>query len=199
MYVLSLFTDWIGLLCGCLPTETDLPTNATLIITSTVPAYYVQSVADELVSRSRGDVLLVDSPVSGGTFRAADGTLSLMSGGSEEAISSALPILQELSDEKKLYLVPGGVGAGSNMKMLHQVLAAIHILAASEVMGFAARLGLNARETEERLRGGKGWTWMLENRFPRMVEEDWNPGASALTIILKDAVRPSPWIWIARY
>jgi len=111
-----------------------------------------------------------------------------MSGGSPEAIDSAREILQELSDEKKLYLVPGGIGAGSNMKMLHQVLAAIHILAASEVMGFAARLGLNARETEERLRGGKGWTWMLENRFPRMVEEDWNPGASALTIILKDAV-----------
>lgn len=153
-----------------------------------MPAYYVQSVANELIARNRSDILLVDSPVSGGTFRAASGTLSLMSGGSPGAIDSAREILQDLSDENKLYLVPGGIGAGSNMKMLHQVLAAIHILAASELMGFAANLGLNARETEEKLRGGKGWTWMLENRFGRMVAEDWNPGASALTIILKDAV-----------
>ena len=120
-----------------------------------------------------------------------------MAGGSDEALNSARELLQTLSDKDKLYLVPGGVGAGSNMKMLHQVLAAIHILAASEGMGFAARLGLNARDTAARILDGKSgsWTWMLENRFPRMVEEDWNPGASALTIILKDVVRffsPAP-------
>lgn len=174
------FTDWTP----------DLPQNATLILCSTVPASYAQSIADTLMARNRSDILFVDSPVSGGTQRAAGGTLSLMAGGSDEALNSARNILQTLSDKDKLYLVAGGVGAGSNMKMLHQVLASIHILAASEVMGFAAGLGLEARDTAAKLLDKKSgtWTWMLENRFPRMVDEDWNPGASALTIILKDAV-----------
>lgn len=147
--------------------------------------------ANTLVARNRADILLVDSPVSGGTIRAADGTLSLMAGGSDEALNSARGLLQTLSAKDRLYLVPGGVGAGSNLKMLHQVLAAIHILAASEGMGFAAALGLDARDTAAKVLDEKSgsWTWMLENRFPRMVEEDWNPGASALTIILKDVVR----------
>lgn len=111
-----------------------------------------------------------------------------MAGGSDEALGVAHDLLQTLSDTERLYVVPGGVGAGSNLKMLHQVLAGIHILGASEAMGFAAHLGLGARETASKVLESNGWTWMLENRFPRMVEEDWNPGASALTIILKDVV-----------
>ncbi|KAL4913307.1 NAD binding domain of 6-phosphogluconate dehydrogenase-domain-containing protein [Aspergillus aurantiobrunneus] len=164
-----------------------LPRNAVLMLCSTVSAIYAQSVATELQDRGRDDILFVDSPVSGGAKRAADGTLSIMAGASDAALQAARDILQEMSDEKKLYLVPGGVGAGSNMKMVHQVLAAIHILGASEAMGFAAQLGLDARATADKIKSSDAWTWMHENRFPRMVEEDWNPGASALTIILKDA------------
>lgn len=159
------------------------------MLCSTVSAMYAQSVAAELQKRGRDDILFIDSPVSGGAKRAADGTLSIMAGASDEALQAGRDILQEMSDENKLYLVPGGIGAGSNMKMVHQVLAAIHILGASEAMGFAAQLGLDARATAQKIQTSDAWTWMHENRFPRMVEEDWNPGASALTIILKDAVR----------
>ncbi|EAU31852.1 conserved hypothetical protein [Aspergillus terreus NIH2624] len=164
-----------------------LPPNATLLLCSTVAASYAQSVAAELRARNRGDIRFVDCPVSGGAKRAADGTLSIMAGAPEEALQSGRALLQEMSAPGKLYLVPGGIGAGSNMKMVHQVLAAIHILGASEAMGLAASLGLEARPMAEKIIGSDAWTWMHENRFPRMVEEDWNPGASAVTIILKDA------------
>lgn len=167
-----------------------LPKNATLLLCSTVAASYAQAVASELQAKGRSDIKLIDCPVSGGAKRAADGTLSIMAGGSEEALGSGKFLLQAMSDSNKLYLVPGGIGAGSNMKMVHQVLAGIHILGASEVMGFAARLGLNAHQTTEKLQASEAWTWMHENRLPRMLAEDWNPGASALTIILKDVVCP---------
>ncbi|PLB49092.1 putative dehydrogenase [Aspergillus steynii IBT 23096] len=163
-----------------------LPQNATLLLCSTVAASYAQSVAAELQTRGRSDIHFIDCPVSGGAKRAADGTLSIMAGGSDEALQSGRDLLQTLSAESKLYLVPGGVGAGSNMKMVHQILAAIHILGASEAQGLAAHLGLEARDTASRIMSSEAWTWMHENRFPRMVDEDWNPGASALTIILKD-------------
>ncbi|KAJ5656110.1 hypothetical protein N7507_008060 [Penicillium longicatenatum] len=139
-----------------------LPQNATLILCSTVSASY------------------------GGALRAANGTLSIMAGGPDEALESGRFLLEAMSDTSKLYLVPGGIGAGSNMKMVHQVLAGIHILGASEAMGFAAQLGLHADTTAEAIKESSAWTWMHENRLQRMLEEDWNPGASALTIILKD-------------
>lgn len=144
--------------------------------------------AAELKANGRDDILFIDCPVSGGAKRAADGTLSIMAGGSEQALQSGRFLLEAMSDSNKLYLVPGGVGAGSNMKMVHQVLAAIHILGASEIMGFAARLGLDAKQAAEAIKTSDAWTWMHENRLQRMLEEDWHPGASALTIILKDVV-----------
>ncbi|KAJ5370566.1 uncharacterized protein N7496_006658 [Penicillium cataractarum] len=163
-----------------------LPQNATLILCSTVPASYAQSVAAELQSRGRGDIQFIDAPVSGGAKRAADGTLSIMAGASDAALEKGKFLLETMSDAKKLYLVPGGIGAGSNMKMVHQVLAGIHILGASEAMGFAAQLGLDATKTADAIKSSDSWTWMHENRLQRMLEEDWHPGASALTIILKD-------------
>jgi 3-hydroxyisobutyrate dehydrogenase len=111
-----------------------------------------------------------------------------MAGASDAALESGRFLLQAMSDSNKLYLVPGGIGAGSNMKMVHQVLAGIHILGASEAMGFAAQLGLDATKTADAIKSSDSWTWMHENRLQRMLEEDWHPGASALTIILKDVV-----------
>lgn len=165
-----------------------LPHGATFILCSTVPSTYAQSVEKELKARGREDIYFIDSPVSGGAKRAADGTLSIMAGASDAALEKGRFLLQEMADTSKLYLVPGGIGAGSNMKMVHQVLAGIHILGASEAMGLAARLGLDARTTADAIVKSDAWTWMHENRLPRMLEEDWNPGASALTIILKDVV-----------
>ena len=72
--------------------------------------------------------------------------------------------------------------------MVHQVLAAIQILAVSEGYGFGARLGLNGQDVFEAVVGSEAWSWMFENRSQRTLKEDYFPGASAVTIILKDTV-----------
>ena len=167
----------------------SLPQGATLLLCSTVPSAYAQSVEKELQEKGRGDIFFIDAPVSGGTFRAADGTLSIMVGASDAALSKGTWLLEKLSAPTKLFIVAGGIGAGSNMKMVHQVLAAIQILAVSEAFGFAARLGLNGRDVREYIVGSRAWSWMFENRSVRTLEEDYFPGASAIGIILKDTVR----------
>ncbi|KAK7754788.1 hypothetical protein SLS62_003102 [Diatrype stigma] len=176
------------LLDGQDPALPALPKGATLLLCSTVPCAYVQSLAKQLVERGRGDILLIDAPVSGGATRAAEGTLSIMAGAPDAAIEKGQFLLRELSDEQKLYIVQGGIGAGSNMKMVHQVLAANQILGASEAMGFAARLGLDLPAASQAVLKSDGWAWMLEHRLPRMLTApEFKPIASALTIILKDA------------
>lgn len=163
-----------------------LPKGATLLLCSTVPSAYAKSVEKELVDIGRGDIYFIDAPVSGGAGRAADGTLSIMAGASDAAVEKGKWLLQEMSAPSKLFIVNGGIGAGSNMKMVHQVLAAIQILALSEAYGFAARMGLNGKDVSDAVLGSKGWSWMFENRTQRTLKEDYFPGASAVTIILKD-------------
>ena len=134
------------------------------------------------------DVYFVDCPVSGGAKRAADGTLTIMAGASAASLEKSMPLLQDMAGPDKLFIC-GGIGAGSNMKMAHQVLAGIQILAASEAVGFSSKLGANANIVHDAVLASDGWSWMFENRVPRMLAEDYFPGASALAIILKDVVR----------
>lgn len=163
-----------------------LPKGATLLLCSTVPSAYAKSVEKELVDIGRDDILFIDAPVSGGAGRAADGTLSIMAGASSVAFEKGQWLLEEMSAPSKLFIVDGGIGAGSNMKMVHQVLAAVQILSLSEAYGFAARLGLNGKDVYDKVLGSTGWSWMFENRSQRTLKEDYFPGASAVTIILKD-------------
>ncbi|KAJ4248804.1 hypothetical protein NW762_012642 [Fusarium torreyae] len=167
------------------PAVPTLPKKATLLLCSTVPCGYVQGLSKELADRGRGDIGLIDCPVSGGAIRAADGTLSIMAGASTESLTNGQGVLQAMSDPTKLYIVKGGLGAGSNMKMCHQVLASNQILAASEAMGFASHLGLDLGETGDYVINSDAWSWMFQNRLPRILDPS-QPLASAVTIILKD-------------
>ncbi|KAI0894311.1 oxidoreductase [Annulohypoxylon nitens] len=170
---------------GDKPAIDAMPKGAALLLCSTVPCGYAQGLEKSLADRGRGDIALLDCPVSGGAGRAAAGTLSIMVGGSESALQKGQHVLETMSDSNKLYIVKGGVSAGSNMKMCHQVLAAIQILSTSEAMGFASHLGLDLSETGAAVVASPGWSWMFENRLPRLLDPSL-PLASAVTIILKD-------------
>lgn len=158
-------------------------------MSSTGPPEHSPNVRALLDERGRTDVELVDAPVSGGTIRAANGTLTILASGPESSLSAARPILDAMAG-KNLYIIPGGLGAGTNVKMVHQVLAGIHITMTSEAMGFAAALGLNTKDAFAALKESEGSSWMFENRVPHMLVQD--PTIySALNIIVKDIVSVS--------
>jgi len=162
-----------------------LPNDAVLLLCSTVPPAYLKEVQAYLVECGRSDICLVDCPVSGGSVRAAQGTLSIFSSGTPDSLERGHRILSDLSDPAKLYLIPGGIGMGSNVKAAHQVCAGIHIAVSSEAMGLAAKAGLNTREVFEFIKGAGGNSWMFSNRVPHMLDND-QVGYSAIDIILKD-------------
>lgn len=159
-----------------------------MLICSTVPPTYHEALADRISQKGRGDVLVVDSPVSGGTKRAADGTLTIFASGTSVALQRADRLLHDMAE--KLYVIPGGPGAGSKVKMVNQLLVGTHIAAASEAMGLAAKAGLNTREVYNIITNAAGNSWAFENRVPHMLDGDWTP-LSALNIFVKDMVRYS--------
>jgi 3-hydroxyisobutyrate dehydrogenase len=163
-----------------------LAKGATVILCSTGPPEYTPAVRKLLNEKGRSDVFLLDAPVSGGTIRAANGTLTILAAGEESAVGKAKEVL-ELMAGSNLFVIPGGLGAGTKVKMVHQVLAGIHICMTSEAMGFAAAMGVNTKKAFEVLKSGEGTSWMFENRLPHMLVED-KTVYSALTIIVKDIV-----------
>ena len=176
-----------------------LKRGAMVVVCSTVAPAFIGEVSVRLKGMGRGDVGLVDCPVSGGAARAAEGTLSLFFSSSSSSSSSSSDnddekvlsaprvqsILACLSDDNKLYHVPGGLGAGSKAKLIHQVFAGVHIAVASEVMGLAAVAGLDTQNFFEEVMRGEGASFIFGHRVPHMLD----PGLgrySAVTIIAKD-------------
>jgi 3-hydroxyisobutyrate dehydrogenase len=176
----ALFDEGTGAVWG-------LGWGTVLVLSSTGPPEYSAEVKGLLEGRyARGDVVVVDAPVSGGTGRAAAGTLTVLAAGTDRAVEAARPVLDAMAGDM-LWVIPGGLGAGTKVKMVHQVLAGIHIAMTAEAMGFAAALGLNTRQAFELLKESEAGSWMFENRVPHMLERD--PTVySALNIIVKDIV-----------
>ncbi|KAF4556400.1 Hypothetical protein D9617_1g082770 [Elsinoe fawcettii] len=169
---------------GSSPAIEGIAQNATLILCSTCPPSYPAQLKKLLEEKGRDDVRLLDCPVSGGTIRAAAGTLSIFASGPEGALKEADQVLRDMS--ANLYPVVGGISGGQKVKCIHQLLAATNIISASEAMGLAAAAGLGTREVFEYVKGSDGTSFMFENRAPHMLDDDWTV-LSALGIIWKDA------------
>ncbi|KAG4400652.1 hypothetical protein GLYMA_07G103000v4 [Glycine max] len=159
-----------------------LPPGATIILSSTVSPAYVSQLEHRLHNEGK-NLKLVDAPVSGGVVRASMGTLTIMASGTDDALKSAGLVLAALSE--KLYIIKGGCGAGSGVKMINQLLAGVQIASAAEAIAFAARLGLNTRLLFDFIATSGGTSWMFENRGQHMIDNDYTP-CSALDIFVKD-------------
>ncbi|KAL2817534.1 NAD-binding of NADP-dependent 3-hydroxyisobutyrate dehydrogenase-domain-containing protein [Aspergillus granulosus] len=160
-----------------------LPRDATVVLCSTVPPTYYDTLPSRIADIGRPDVAVVDAPVSGGTLRAANGTLTIFAAGSPDALSRATSLLHDMSE--RLYIISGGLGAGSKVKMINQLLVGTHIAAASEAIAFATKAGLDTTEVFDIIQHTSGSSWAWDNRVPHMLEEDWTP-LSALNIFVKD-------------
>lgn len=166
-----------------------LKQNATIIMTSTVAPAYITELTNLFAKNGRSDIQLIDSPVSGGSSRAADGTLSIFASANSPFSSSARGILQTMSAPNKLYEL-GELGNGSKAKLVHQVFAGVNIAATSEILGLAAVAGWDTRVVYEALMDGEGGSWMFGHRGGYMLDNKEGERArySAITIIAKDVV-----------
>src|SRR5437588_4037556 len=125
----------------------------------------------------------LDAPISGGAQRAAQGELTILASGSAEAFAMARPALDAMA--AKIYELGNEAGQGAAFKMINQLLAGIHIAAASEAIAFAARQGLDIRKVYEVITASAGNSWMFENRMPHVRDGDYTP-RSAGDIVVKD-------------
>ena len=174
-----------------------LSKNITVIIHATIPPTEPSKVRERLSTEfNRPDVKLLDAPVSGGVARSINGTLTIMVSSDDmknlQERNAKVTLENITSKGKTMFVIPGGLGAGQSAKALNQVQAGVHIPSCSEIMGLAAVNGLDTQKFYDTLisRDSKGkmpvgWSWMFENRGPRMLSAK-PPLASMTLIINKD-------------
>jgi len=91
------------------------------------------------LSRKAGASFL-DSPVSGSTPAAEDGTLTLFCGGDEELFQAAQPIFSSIASQN-FYL--GGSGSGTAMKLVANTLLGVGMQAIAESVALGQKEGLD--------------------------------------------------------
>ena len=157
-----------------------LPKDAVFVSSATMDPDVARKLARELEATGRH---YLDAPISGGAQRAAQGELTILASGSAAAFAKARPALDAMA--AKLYELGDAPGLGAAFKMVNQLLAGVHIVAASEAMTFAAKQGLDLRKVYDVITASAGNSWMFENRMKQVLSGDYAP-RSAVEIFVKD-------------
>ncbi|WP_020573585.1 NAD(P)-dependent oxidoreductase [Actinopolymorpha alba] len=141
-----------------------------IVDTSTVSPEATRGWAARLAEQGVG---FLDAPVSGGSEGAAKGTLSIMVGGDPSNVERALPYLEAMGST---ITHVGPVGAGQTCKLVNQILVVTSMLGVAEALVFAKAGGLDLEKTIAAVEGGAAGSWMLANRGPQVIRDDWRPG-----------------------
>lgn len=143
--------------------------GSVVIETSTLPLPDKERVRDRL--RAKG-IHMLDCPISGtGTQAKAKDTV-IYASGDRAAYRKAVPMFTQVC---RVHHYVGPFGDGMKLKMLANMLVAIHTVAAAEALTLAKASGLNLKRVLELLRTGAATSRMLDIRGPRMIAHDYRP------------------------
>jgi 3-hydroxyisobutyrate dehydrogenase len=126
---------------------------------------------------------LVDAPVSGGVAKAKTGELTIMFGGSEESLTRCRPALTAIGTT---IVTVGSVGSGHAMKALNNLLSAIGLAAAGEVIEIGRRFGLDPTVMLNVINTSTGRNHATENKIAQFVLSQTFASGFALRLMVKD-------------
>lgn len=118
----------------------------------------------------------LDAPISGGDVGARTATLSIMVGGSSEALEQVMPLMEAMG---KTITYMGPVGAGQTIKATNQIICSLHYAAMAEGLLLAEKAGLDLEKALRVLTGGYANSRILEVRGPKAIVGDFEPGFKA--------------------
>ncbi len=162
------------------PSLDRLAPNGVVLCCTTIAPAAARAIAARLAERQ---IVMLDSPVSGGPGAAHAGTMTVMASGPDTAFTRAQPVLDAVAG--RVWNLGPEPGAGSTVKMVNQLLAGVHIAAAAEAMALGIRAGADPQTLYDVITTSAGNSWMFENRVPHILDGDDTP-KSAVNIFVKD-------------
>lgn len=157
-----------------------LKPGTAVMVSSTIAAQDARRFGEALAARG---LLMLDAPVSGGAAKAAAGEMTVMAAGDDAVFAKLQPVLDAVAG--KLYRCGKDIGQGATVKIIHQLLAGVHIAAGAEAMALAAKAGIPLDLMYDVVTHAAGNSWMFENRMKHVVDGDYTP-LSMVDIFVKD-------------
>src|ERR1700690_812125 len=157
-----------------------------LIDCSTIDVETARAVAG--AAEQKG-LLMLDAPVSGGVGGATAASLTFMVGGSAQAFTRALSILEKMG---KTIVHAGTAGNGQAAKICNNMILGISMVAVCEGFQLAQKLGLDTQKLFDISSKSSGQCWAMPNYCPAPgpvpaapSNRDYQPGFTA-DMMLKD-------------
>jgi len=131
---------------------------------------------------AKAGMVLLDCPISGGS-RAAQKDLVVYGSGDNGVYERCLPVVNAFA-RANYYL--GEFGSGTKMKLVANLLVAIHNVSTAEAMVFGMKSGLDPETVFKIMCDSSGRSRMFEVRGPRMVANDYQNPTMRVKTFRKD-------------
>ncbi|MBU0587026.1 MAG: NAD(P)-dependent oxidoreductase [Gammaproteobacteria bacterium] len=148
--------------------------------TSTLP------LSDKLTARdvlAEAGIDMIDAPLSGTGAQAKTKDLQVYASGNSRAIRAMKAIFEGFA--RAQYDV-GEFGNGMKMKLVANLMVAIHNVSAAEAVLFGKRLGLDPKMVVDVVGDGAGSSRMFQVRGPMMASRQWKQATMKVEIWQKD-------------
>jgi 3-hydroxyisobutyrate dehydrogenase-like beta-hydroxyacid dehydrogenase len=128
-------------------------------------------------------VVLLDCPLSGTGAQAARKDLTVYASGPSADIRRLAPVFEGFS---KAHFDLGAFGNGMKMKLMANLLVAIHNVSTAEALLLGQRWGISPSTAVKVLSDGAGGSRMLQVRGPMMENEGWKDATMKVSVWQKD-------------
>jgi len=155
--------------------------KGTIVIeTGTLPLAAKLRVRDQLAEKG---IVLLDCTLSGTGAQAKNRDLAVYASGDAAAIREVAPVMDGFA--RVCYEV-GEFGNGMKMKLVANLLVAIHNVAAAEAILLGTRSGLDPAMVVKVVADGAGGSRMFQVRGPAMVNRTWDEATMKNSVWQKD-------------
>ena len=129
-------------------------------------------------------IVMIDAPITGGTPRAREGTLTTMVSGPADAVEQVMPYLKSYS--RSVVNLGTKVGAAQTMKVINTMLSAINLAAAVEGLVMGVKAGLDPETMLEVINAGTGQNSATLTKIPNNILTRGFDYGGSLAISVKD-------------
>jgi putative dehydrogenase len=136
-----------------------------------------------LATLSKNGITLLDCPLSGTGAQAITRDLAVYASGDARGIKAFAPVFEGFARAR--YDV-GAFGNGIRMKLVANLLVAIHNLSTAEAIMMGVRSGLDAAMVVKVVADGAGGSRMFSVRGPVMVDRSWSEATMKVSTWQKD-------------
>lgn len=153
----------------------------TIVIETSTLALEDKSFAHQTLKKK--GIHLLDCPLSGTGAQALNKDLTVYASGSSKAIKQVAPIFLDFA---KAVFDLGEFGNGMRMKLMANLLVAVHNVSTAEALLMGQRWGIPIDRSIEVLKEGAGGSRMLAIRGPLMQDQKWETATMKVGIWQKD-------------